>query len=136
MNLIQRRRSASVSAILIAGAATLSALAVANYVMARRAEQRRPPNGAFVEVDGIRLHYTDRGRGSPVVLIHGNMVAGDDYDTSGVAEILLKNHRVIIFDRPGFGHSERPRGRHLDGRISRLTCFTRRLSSSESCDLW
>jgi pimeloyl-ACP methyl ester carboxylesterase len=111
MNLIQRRRSASVSAILIAGVATLSALAVANYVMARRAEQRRPPNGAFVEVDGIRLHYTDRGRGSPVVLIHGNMVAGDDYDTSGVAEILLKNHRVIIFDRPGFGHSERPRGR-------------------------
>ena len=111
MKLFQLRRSASVSAILIAGAATLSALAVANSIMARRAERRHPPNGAFMEVNGIRLHYTDRGQGSPVVLIHGNMVAGDDYDTSGVAEILLKNHRVIIFDRPGFGYSERPRGR-------------------------
>jgi pimeloyl-ACP methyl ester carboxylesterase len=112
MNLIRRRRSSSsAGTILVAGAATLGALAVANYVLARRAERRHPPKGRFMEVDGIRLHYSDRGEGSPVVLIHGNMVAGDDYDSSGVAEILLKNHRVIIFDRPGFGHSERPRGR-------------------------
>ncbi len=61
-------------------------------------------------VDGVRLHYSDRGRGSPVVLIHGNVVAGDDWDSSGVSGLLLRNHRVIIFDRPGFGHSERPRG--------------------------
>jgi pimeloyl-ACP methyl ester carboxylesterase len=79
--------------------------------MARRAERRHPPEGSFIEVDGVRLHYSDRGEGSPVVLIHGNMVTGDDYNTSGVAEILLENHRIIIFDRPGFGHSERPRGR-------------------------
>ncbi|HEY0183340.1 MAG TPA: alpha/beta hydrolase [Rhodopila sp.] len=65
-----------------------------------------------MQVDGVRLHYTDRGEGSPVVLIHGNAVSGDDWNTSGVAELLLKTHRVIIFDRPGFGHSERPRG-HL-----------------------
>jgi len=62
-------------------------------------------------VDGVRLHYSDRGEGSPVVLIHGNMVTGEDYDTSGVAEILRETHRVIIFDRPGFGHSERTRNR-------------------------
>jgi pimeloyl-ACP methyl ester carboxylesterase len=62
-------------------------------------------------VDGVRLHYSDRGQGSPVVLIHGNAVTGDDWNTSGVAELLLQGHRVIIFDRPGFGYSERPRGR-------------------------
>jgi len=62
-------------------------------------------------VDGVRLHYTDRGEGSPVVLIHGNMVTGDDFNTSGVAALLEEKHRVVIFDRPGFGHSERPRGR-------------------------
>jgi pimeloyl-ACP methyl ester carboxylesterase len=39
------------------------------------------------------------------------MVTGNDYDTSGVAAILLKTRRVIIFDRPGFGHSERPHDR-------------------------
>jgi pimeloyl-ACP methyl ester carboxylesterase len=65
-----------------------------------------------LEVDGVRLHYSDRGKGSPVVLIHGNAVTGDDWNTSGVADLLLPNHRVIIFDRPGFGYSERPRG-HL-----------------------
>jgi pimeloyl-ACP methyl ester carboxylesterase len=63
-------------------------------------------------VDGVRLHYSDRGTGSAVVLIHGNAVTGDDWNTSGVAELLLPTHRVIIFDRPGFGYSERPRG-HL-----------------------
>jgi pimeloyl-ACP methyl ester carboxylesterase len=63
-------------------------------------------------VDGVRLHYSDRGQGSPVVLIHGNAVTGDDWNTSGVAELLLHDYRVIIFDRPGFGYSERPRG-HL-----------------------
>jgi pimeloyl-ACP methyl ester carboxylesterase len=96
---------------LIAGAAVLGGLAVANQVIARRTERKHPPNGSFLEVDGVRLHYSDRGVGSPVVLIHGNAVTGDDWNTSGVAECLLQRHRVIIFDRPGFGYSERPRGR-------------------------
>ncbi|HJS85881.1 MAG TPA: alpha/beta hydrolase [Acetobacteraceae bacterium] len=95
----------------LAGAAALGALALVNHLLARRAERRHPPRGAFMEVDGVRLHYSDRGEGSPVVLIHGNAVTGDDWNTSGVAELLLRTHRVIIFDRPGFGHSERPRGR-------------------------
>jgi pimeloyl-ACP methyl ester carboxylesterase len=91
--------------------AALAGLALANHVAARSAERRHPSWGKFVEVDGVRLHYTDRGSGQVVVLIHGNAVAGDDWDTSGVAEGLLETHRVIVFDRPGFGHSERPRGR-------------------------
>ena len=92
-------------------AAALGALAVANYAVARAAERRHPPEGRFIEVDGVRLHYTDRGEGSPVLLIHGNVVTGADYDTSGVADLLRAGHRVIVFDRPGFGHSSRPRGR-------------------------
>lgn len=88
----------------------LSLLALANHAFARRTEQRHPPQGSFMVVDGVRLHYSDRGTGRPVVLIHGNMVTGDDFNTSGVAQLLLKTHRVIIFDRPGFGYSERPRG--------------------------
>ena len=91
--------------------AALGALALANHLVARRTERRHPPEGRFIEVDGVRLHYSDRGEGSPVVLIHGNAVTGDDWNTSGVAEQLLRGHRVIIFDRPGFGYSERPRGR-------------------------
>lgn len=111
MNPIQLRSGNPVGKALLATVAGLAALAVANHFAARRAERRHPATGSFIEVDGVRLHYSDRGAGSPVVLIHGNMVTGDDYDTSGVAQLLLKSHRVIIFDRPGFGHSERPRGR-------------------------
>jgi pimeloyl-ACP methyl ester carboxylesterase len=94
-----------------AAVTALGALALVNRAAARQAERKHPPRGAFLDVDGVRLHYTDRGTGQPIVLIHGNVVSGDDYDTSGVAERLLQSHRVIVFDRPGFGHSGRPRGR-------------------------
>ncbi len=95
---------------LLACAAGLAALAVANTVAARRAERRHPPEGRFVDVDGVRLHYTDRGAGRPIVLIHGNATSGQDFYTSGVAEVLVRTNRVISFDRPGSGYSERPRG--------------------------
>lgn len=111
MTFLTTLKSRLVGTTVLAAAAALAMLAVANHVVARRAERRHPPEGSFIVVDGVRLHYSDRGEGSPVVLIHGNAVTGDDWNTSGVAELLLQGHRVIIFDRPGFGYSERPRGR-------------------------
>jgi pimeloyl-ACP methyl ester carboxylesterase len=96
---------------LLGSPVTLAGLAAANHLVARRAERKHPPKGLFLSVDGVRLHYSDHGEGSPIVLIHGNAVTGDDWNTSGVADLLRHGHRVIIFDRPGFGHSERPRGR-------------------------
>ena len=96
---------------LLACAIVLVVLAVVNHAAARWAERRNPPKGAFLEVDGVRLHYSDRGSGPPVVLVHGNAVTGGDWNTSGVAERLLGTRRVVVFDRPGFGHSERPRWR-------------------------
>ncbi|SDB73026.1 Pimeloyl-ACP methyl ester carboxylesterase [Belnapia rosea] len=96
---------------LLIGAAALVGLAVTNTILARRAERQHPPKGRFITVDGVRLHYTDHGRGQPILLIHGNAVSGEDYETSGLAARLRERHRVIIIDRPGFGHSERPRGR-------------------------
>jgi pimeloyl-ACP methyl ester carboxylesterase len=107
-----KTRSSAGTTAAVVGTVALAALAFGNHLVARRTERRHPPQGAFIEVDGVRLHYSDRGEGSPVVLIHGNAVTGDDWNTSGVADLLLPNHRVIIFDRPGFGYSERPRG-HL-----------------------
>jgi pimeloyl-ACP methyl ester carboxylesterase len=96
---------------LLAAVVLLVVLAMVNYAAARWAERRNPPKGLFLEVDGVRLHYSDRGTGRPVVLVHGNAVTGDDYNTSSVAERLLGTCRVVIFDRPGFGYSERPRWR-------------------------
>jgi pimeloyl-ACP methyl ester carboxylesterase len=33
----------------------------------------------------------------------------EDFESSGLIDLAAKNHRVIVFDRPGFGHSDRPR---------------------------
>jgi pimeloyl-ACP methyl ester carboxylesterase len=33
----------------------------------------------------------------------------EDFQSSGLIDMAAKNHRVIVFDRPGFGHSSRPR---------------------------
>jgi len=96
--------------VLLAVTAIFAVLALVNHAVARLAERRHPPAGTFIKVDGVRLHYSDRGTGRPIVLLHGNAVTGDDYNTSGVAERLVDRRRVIIFDRPGFGYSERPRG--------------------------
>ena len=87
--------------------------ATAFYVdrQARKAEREHPPIGRFVEVDGIRLHYVERGQGQPVVLLHGNGSMVQDWAISGVLEQAAQRYRVIAFDRPGFGHSERPRNR-------------------------
>lgn len=111
MNILAAAKKLATSRPALAGAAALGALALVNRAAARRAEREHPPKGGFIEVDGVRLHYTDRGTGQPVVLIHGNAVTGGDYDTSGVSGQLLETHRVVVFDRPGFGHSGRPRGR-------------------------
>ena len=78
---------------------------------AQHAEEDDPPIGDFVTVDGVRLHYVERGSGTPLVLLHGNVVRLQDFLVSGLIDRLAERHRVIAFDRPGFGHSERPRNR-------------------------
>lgn len=92
-----------------AGAAVAAGLAAYNLIQTRRAEADNPPLGDFVEVDGVALHYLERGTGSPIVLLHGNGAMIQDWLASGLFDRLAANHRVIAFDRPGFGHSERPR---------------------------
>lgn len=93
---------------LLAGAALLASFL---YVRAKtqQAERENPPEGKFVEADGVRLHYTEHGDGPPLVMLHGNGVTHSDFDTSGLADHLARHHRLYIFDRPGFGYSERPR---------------------------
>lgn len=71
-----------------------------------------PVVGRFITVDGTRLHYIDRGTGTPVVLLHGNGSTIGDFVSSGITACARAGYRVIAFDRPGFGYSERPRGRN------------------------
>jgi pimeloyl-ACP methyl ester carboxylesterase len=54
------------------------------------------------------LHYLEQGSGQPLVLIHGNGTIASDYEISTVFERAAEKYRVIAFDRPGYGYSERP----------------------------
>ncbi|WP_228461918.1 alpha/beta fold hydrolase [Paracoccus liaowanqingii] len=93
----------------IAGVLTVSALV--NHCLARRAEAQNPPTGRFLDVDGVRLHYVEVGDGPTLVLLHGNGSMIADFVSSGLVGLAARTHRVIVFDRPGYGHSTRPRGR-------------------------
>jgi len=107
------KKAARSRAGLIAGAAALGAAALALWIesKARRAARDNPPTGQFLEVDGVHLHYVDRGEGPAVVLLHGNMVSLKDFEACGLIDRLAQTRRVVAFDRPGFGHSSRPRDR-------------------------
>jgi non-heme chloroperoxidase len=59
--------------------------------------------------DGITLHVKDSGEGTPVVLIHGWPLTGDMFEYQTLA-LLEAGHRVITYDRRGFGQSSHPVG--------------------------
>jgi pimeloyl-ACP methyl ester carboxylesterase len=96
-----------VAAGVIAGA--LAASALLNRYLAKKAQRDNPPAGRFIEVNGVRIHYVERGAGRPLVLFHGNGSMIQDFESSGLIELAAENYRVIVFDRPGYGHSDRPR---------------------------
>jgi len=59
------------------------------------------PPSQFVEVDGLRVHYRDRGSGSPIVLLHGSN--SSLFTWEGWAALLAPAHRVVTLDLPGHG---------------------------------
>src|SRR3954447_23916477 len=94
---------------LVGTAAALGAAALYTAKMTRDAERKHPPIGRFLDVDGVRLHYIERGQGDPLVLIHGNGTLIQDFTVNGLVDRLAERYRVIVIDRPGYGYSSRPR---------------------------
>jgi len=65
----------------------------------------------FVDVDGARVHYRDRGAGDPILLVHGSN--SSLFTWEGWASALATNHRVVSVDMPGHGLTgPDPRGRY------------------------
>jgi len=56
----------------------------------------------------VRIYYEDHGSGPPVVLIHGYPLSGQSWEK--IASPLRGNHRIITYDRRGFGKSSQPGG--------------------------
>ena len=85
---------------------------------AHQVEKNMPPRGKFIDIDGVRLHYIDKGSGPVLVLIHG--LAGQVLNfTHSLLGRLTRDFRVIVLDRPGSGYSLRP------DESPSATCFAR-----------
>jgi pimeloyl-ACP methyl ester carboxylesterase len=94
---------------LYATAAALAASALFNRASSALAERRYPPIGRILDVGGTAVHVLERGAGDPVVLLHGSGSLIQDFVISGLVDQLAESRRVIVFDRPGYGYTERPR---------------------------
>ena len=89
--------------VLILSSVGINALA---KVREARIEARYPPLGQIVEVNGKRVQAYVTGSGPDLVMIHGS--SGNMRDLILALEDTLAPHfRVIIFDRPGLGYSDR-----------------------------
>lgn len=65
-----------------------------------------PYESHFVEVEGSRLHYLDKGEGQVFLFLHGNPTSS--YLWRNVMPWLEPSGRVVAPDLPGFGRSDKP----------------------------
>jgi non-heme chloroperoxidase len=103
-NSISRRDSLALAA------AGLTAPLLPTFSLAQTRKESNPMSVIKVGQENstpIEIYYEDHGSGSPVVLIHGWPLNGDAWEKQ-TAALLAAGHRVITYDRRGFGRSSKP----------------------------
>src|SRR6202021_653928 len=91
-------------------AAGLTAPLLPTFALAQTRKESSPMSVIKVGQENstpIEIYYEDHGSGSPVVLIHGWPLNGDAWEKQ-TAALLAAGHRVITYDRRGFGRSSKP----------------------------
>ena len=94
------------AALLLGALAVVGGLVGFAAYTARRVEIAVPPQGRFLDLDGERIHYVDKGAGPSLFMIHG--LAGQIGNfTHSLVDRLTGEFRVVAVDRPGSGYSTR-----------------------------
>ena len=83
----------------------------------------------YLEVNGVHTWFQDRGSGEAVVLLHGGLVDGRDFD--GNLAALDQTHRVLIPDRRAHGRSH-----DVGGRLDLATMAADAAAFIESVGQW
>ena len=72
----------------------------------------------FLDWNGTKVHYTDDGKGFPVIMIHG--LGGSCFDFSLLDSMMRDSFRIIRVDLPGSGLSDFPKLKDKDPDFSEL----------------
>jgi pimeloyl-ACP methyl ester carboxylesterase len=77
------------------------------------ADVAEPKDDFFTTSDSVKIHYITLGdQGSWVVLIHGYTDSAQRmWFTTGIAQALAPNHRVVALDNRNHGQSDKPQPR-------------------------
>jgi pimeloyl-ACP methyl ester carboxylesterase len=67
-------------------------------------EDYEKPNSRYMEIDGVKMHYTIDGKGPPVLLLHGVLASLHTWDAW--VPLLAETFTVVRVDIPGFGLSD------------------------------
>lgn len=88
----------------------IAALGIAARARAESASDMKcmSKNGYF-DSNGVRIHFTMRGKGAPVILLHGFAINSDlNWRLPRTFSHLVQNHKVIAMDLRGHGRSGKP----------------------------
>jgi len=77
-----------------------------------------PRRATFLQLEGTRVRYIDKGQGPAVVLLHGFASALDTWER--IVPRLARTHRVLALDLKGFGWTDRPEGDYSPRAQARL----------------
>jgi pimeloyl-ACP methyl ester carboxylesterase len=73
--------------------------------------QDKPQSAFFTTSDGVKIHYLVKGKGTPVVLIHGYTGSAEgNWFRNGIADALARTHMVVALDCRNHGKSDKPDG--------------------------
>ena len=71
--------------------------------------QDKPSHHYFTTADGVKIHFMVKGKGTPVILIHGYTgTAEGNWFSNGIADALARNHMVVALDCRNHGLSDKP----------------------------
>jgi pimeloyl-ACP methyl ester carboxylesterase len=84
--------------------------AVALGLASPASAQARTAPGKLVALNGMTMHYEERGAGEPLLLLHGFGMCGRG-DWGDHLDALARNYRVILPDLRGHGWSTNPSGK-------------------------
>jgi pimeloyl-ACP methyl ester carboxylesterase len=73
--------------------------------------QDKPQSAFFTTSDGVKIHYLVKGKGTPVVLVHGYTGSAEgNWFRNGIADALARTHMVVALDCRNHGKSDKPDG--------------------------